>query len=357
MYKLIRPLVFSQDAEQAHDMVWKLGILASYLKLHKALSLLYSFEHPSLKTEVFGLSFLNPVGLASGFLKNAQLLDFMGSLGFGFMEVRTVTPKPQEGNPKPRIFRLTQDQALINRLGFSNEGAALLRKQLAEQKHRDDYVIGVSIGKNRDTPNTKALDDYEQCFHVLSDFADYVVVNVSSPNTPGLRELQEQYFLKKLLNRLQELNRTQKKPVLLKMAPDLSEDQLSVIIKIVQETGTSGIIATNTTTARHGLKTSPSKLYALGEGGLSGKPIQERSTAVIRFIYEKSQGTIPIIGVGGIFSAEDAYEKIRAGASLLQLYTGLVYEGPGVVKRIKQGLVRLLLRDGFSSIAQAVGKG
>ena len=357
MYKLIRPLVFRQDAEQAHGAMQKLGILASRFKLHKAFSLLYSFEHPSLKTEVFGLSFLNPIGLAAGFLKNAQLLNFMSSLGFGFVEIGTITPKPQEGNPKPRIFRLAKDQALLNRLGFHNEGMIRLKEQLEARKSRDDRVVGVSIGKNKDTPNAKALFDYVQCFNVLSGFADYVVINVSSPNTPGLRELQEQSSLRNLLQRLQELNKKQQKPILVKIAPDLTEDQLNGIVKIVQETGISGIIATNTTIARHGLKTSPRKLQAMGKGGLSGKPLQKRSTAVIRFIYEKSQGKIPIIGVGGIFSAEDAYEKIRAGASLVQLYTGLVYEGPGLIKHIKQGLVQLLLRDGFFSIGQAVGKG
>jgi len=355
LYHLIRPLLFCQDAERVHDAVYQLGILLSQVKIQKALSPLYSFEHPVLETQAFGLSFPNPIGLSSGFCKDTQLLDVLHSLGFGFVEIRTVSPQPQEGNPKPRLFRLPHDCALINRLGFSNIGVQRLKEQLQAWRNKNAFLVGASIVKGRDTPNEQAFKDYRQCFEALKEYVDYVAINVSSPNTPGVRDLQGETFLSEIFGRLQEVNRSPSKPLLLKIAPDLTHDQLNAIIRIVQETGISGIIATNTTTSRQGLLTSSAKLGAIGQGGLSGQPLKERATAVIRHIYKQSQGTIPIIGVGGVFSAEDAYEKIRAGASLVQLYTGLVYEGPGLVKRIKQGLVRLLLRDGFSSIQEAVG--
>jgi len=293
-----------------------------------------------LERKVFGLTFKNPVGLAAGFDKNAAFYKELESCGFGFIEIGTITPVAQPGNDKPRLFRLKSDQAVINRMGFNNGGIIEAVKNL---KHRNPgMIIGGNIGKNKVTPNEKAFSDYALCFEGLFDSVDYFVVNVSSPNTPNLRELQEKEPLTELLVGLMAINKTKStpKPILLKIAPDLSNDQLLDIIEIVKTSGIDGVIATNTTISRDNLKATQSTLDKIGQGGLSGKPLGKRSTEVIRFLFENSGGSFPIIGVGGIHSPEDALEKIEAGASLIQLYTGFIYEGPGLVKRINKALIK-----------------
>jgi dihydroorotate dehydrogenase len=291
-----------------------------------------------LERELFGIKFPNPVGLAAGFDKQASFYKEFASLGFGFIEVGTITPKGQPGNPQPRMFRLPKDEGLINRMGFNNHGLEVARKQL-EGRDRS-FIIGGNIGKNKETPNENALDDYLECFHQLHDLVDYFVVNVSSPNTPGLRELQDKEPLLRILNALKSENTKLQspKPILLKIAPDLTDSQLDDIVEIVDESEIEGIIATNTTIAREGLN-SDEKLLAEA-GGLSGKPVRERSTEVIRYLHQKSNGSFPIIGVGGIHSAKDALEKLEAGASLVQIYTGLIYEGPALIKQINKALLK-----------------
>ena len=302
--------------------------------------LLFKVSHPQLKREVFGIKFENPVGLAAGFDKDAKLFDELASFGFGFMEIGTVTPLPQDGNPKPRLFRLKEDNALINRMGFNNEGIEAAVARLRRKK--SNIIIGGNIGKNKLTPNDKAVDDYEICFEKLFPYVDYFVVNVSSPNTPGLRDLQEKEPLTALLNSLQKLNnkKENRKPILLKIAPDLSNDQLDDIIAIVAETKIDGVVATNTTIDRSGLKTKAKALDRVGEGGLSGIPLKKRSTAVIKYLHKKSNKALPIIGVGGIHSAKDALEKLDAGATLVQVYTGFIYEGPALIKRINKAILK-----------------
>ena len=336
MYKLfIRPFLFSLDPEKAHHFTFK------YLKfLHKIplvpllIRKIYNVEHPSLHREVFGLHFKNPIGLAAGLDKDAKLYKELANLGFGFIEIGTITPKPQLGNPKKRLFRLIEDQGIINRMGFNNEGVEAAVKRL---KKNTNVLIGGNIGKNKTTPNEEAVNDYLICFEQLFNYVDYFVVNVSSPNTPNLRTLQEKEPLKQLLSTLQNTNLTHKnpKPILLKIAPDLTDEQLLDIIEIVQETHIAGVIATNTTIGREGLVSDNQK----ETGGLSGKPLKSRSTEVIRFLSEKSNHAFPIIGVGGIFSETDALEKLEAGASLIQLYTGFIYEGAGLIKRINKQLI------------------
>ena len=336
MYRnLIKPILFLGDPEWIHYFVF--GLIRWIHKipgLSFLIRSLYQVNDPRLEREVFGIRFKNPVGLAAGFDKDAKLYQELSNFGFGFIEIGTLTPKGQDGNPKKRLFRLPQDEGLINRMGFNNEGVAAAIPRLQKNKH---IIIGGNIGKNKITPNEKAVEDYIQCFKTLYPYVDYFVVNVSSPNTPNLRALQEKKPLTDLLNTLQKLNQaTEKlKPILLKIAPDLTEEQLLDIIEIVQVTNTDGVIATNTTLSREGLQ-SPNKSET---GGLSGKPLSHRSTDVIRFLSKKSNNAFPIIGVGGIHSPEDALEKIKAGASLVQLYTGFVYEGPGVVKRINKFLM------------------
>lgn len=336
MYKLfIRPFLFSLDPEKAHHFTFK------YLKfIHKIplvpllIRKIYNVEHPSLHRKVFGLHFKNPIGLAAGLDKDAKLYKELANLGFGFIEIGTITPKPQLGNPKKRLFRLIEDQGIINRMGFNNEGVEAAVKRL---KKNTNVLIGGNIGKNKTTPNEEAVNDYLICFEQLFNYVDYFVVNVSSPNTPNLRILQEKEPLKQLLSTLQNTNLTHKnpKPILLKIAPDLTDEQLLDIIEIVQETHIAGVIATNTTIGREGLVSDNQK----ETGGLSGKPLKNRSTEVIRFLSEKSNHAFPIIGVGGIFSETDALEKLEAGASLIQLYTGFIYEGAGLIKRINKQLI------------------
>ena len=340
MYKaLLKPLFFQLDAERAHHLVFNNLKRAHQLPGTAALMRsLYDYRHPSLEREVFGLKFRNPVGLAAGFDKNALLTDELAALGFGFVEIGTVTPRPQPGNPVPRLFRLPQDEALVNRMGFNNEGAAAAAIRLRQR--RSDILIGGNIGKNKDTPNEQAADDYVACVEALHEVVDYFVVNVSSPNTPNLRQLQEREPLIHLLQRVQERNQSLPKPrpLLLKIAPDLTDGQLDDILLIARETHLSGLVATNTTISRDDLQTPAGQVAALGAGGVSGRPLRRRATEVIQYLHRNSQGALPIIGVGGIHSAQDAQEKLAAGASLVPLYTGFIYEGPSLVKRINQTL-------------------
>jgi dihydroorotate dehydrogenase len=342
MYKsLIRPLLFLMDPEKVHHLVFelirflfKLPLVAYFFKKS------YVLEDPRLERKVFGLTFKNPVGIAAGFDKNAELTDELAAMGFGFVEIGTLTPKAQPGNDKPRMFRLPADKGLINRLGFNNKGALDAVKRL--KNRRENILIGGNIGKNKVTPNEQAVSDYLACFDALFDVVDYFAVNVSSPNTPGLRDLQEKEPLRQLLETLQtrNLSRQQPKPILLKIAPDLTDSQLDDIIDIVLSTRIAGVIATNTTIDRSGLRTDAGQVNAIGAGGLSGAPLFRRSTEVIRYLHQKSGGAFPIIGVGGISSPEEALEKLRAGASLVQLYTGFIYEGPGIAKKINQAILR-----------------
>ena len=341
MYKsLFRKTLFRLNAESAHNFTF--GALKVLFQLPFVKSIFYAsynVNHPSLEREVFGIKFKNPVGMAAGFDKNAKLVNEFSFMGFGFIEIGTVTPKPQAGNEKPRLFRLPSDQALINRMGFNNDGVQKIARRL--KNRYTSVVIGGNIGKNKVTPNENALDDYLICLNDLYDVVDYFTVNVSSPNTPGLRELQEKEPLKRLLKALIQEAETKPKrnPILLKIAPDLTEAQLDDIIEIVSETGVDGIIATNTTIDRSNLATPEDEVSKIGAGGLSGRPLTGRSTEIIKYIHTKSNGSIPIVGVGGIHSAQDALEKLDAGASLVQLYTGYVYEGPSLVKSINQKII------------------
>jgi len=345
MYSLIKPLLFKFDPEKVHHFV-----TASLKRFNRfpggaALSRsLWGIDDTRLEKEVFGLKFKNPVGLAAGFDKNAELMGEMANLGFGFVEIGTVTPLPQPGNPMPRMFRLPDDNALINRMGFNNDGMDVVAERLAAFRKtaaggKKNLVIGGNIGKNKITPNEDAVTDYVKCFDRLFDVVDYFVVNVSSPNTPGLRALQEKEPLMQLLNTLQQRNPKNgvSRPILLKIAPDLTDEQLDDIVEIVKQTGIAGIIATNTTISREGLMSKDA--LKIETGGLSGKPLTKRSTEVIRYLSKKSNGAFPIIGVGGIHSPEDAIEKLNAGASLVQLYTGFIYEGPGLIGRINKKIL------------------
>ena len=337
MYKLlIRPILFCFDPEKVHYFTFSLIRIVSKIPGFTAIfRALYVVNDKRLETEVFGLTFKNPVGLAAGFDKDATLYKELSNFGFGFIEIGTLTPKGQEGNPKKRLFRLKADQAIINRMGFNNGGVLEAVERL---KSNTNVLIGGNIGKNKLTPNEEATSDYEICFDALYDYVDYFVVNVSSPNTPNLRALQDKEPLTQLLQTLQNKNiiKVSPKPILLKIAPDLTDEQLLDIIDIMAETKIAGLIATNTTLSREGLLSEDK-----GEtGGLSGKPLKNRSTEVIRFLAEKSNRAFPIIGVGGIHSAEDAIEKLEAGASLIQLYTGFIYEGPALVKAINKAILK-----------------
>ena len=303
---------------------------------------------PRLETKLFGLTFPNPVGLAAGFDKDALLYNELEYVGFGFVEIGTVTPLPQDGNPKPRLFRLPEDEALINRMGFNNKGVSHVVEQLKSRKTK--IIIGGNIGKNKVTPNEEAISDYEKCFDALYPYVDYFVVNVSSPNTPNLRDLQEKEPLTALLNHVMERNRTtgNPKPLLLKIAPDLTDGQLDDIVDIVKDTGIDGVIATNTTIAREPLTTEKNEVDAIGNGGLSGQPLTSRSTEVIRHLHLKSNGSFPIIGVGGIASGKDAEEKLKAGASLVQVYSGYVYEGPSLPSKINKHLLQTGYDGGYA---------
>ncbi|AMQ00109.1 Dihydroorotate dehydrogenase [Pedobacter cryoconitis] len=342
MYRLIKPLFFKFDPEKVHYfVVQRLKWFHEHFPLGKTIiRSSFDIHVKGLEREVFGIKFRNPVGLAAGFDKNGEYIEALSDLGFGFIEVGTVTPLPQPGNDQPRMFRLTEDEAIINRMGFNNKGVDTLAERLRVLKLKDkSIVIGGNIGKNKNTPNEDAVSDYVKCFDRLFDVVDYFVVNVSSPNTPGLRALQEKEPLTLLLKTLQERNHKDgiSRPILLKIAPDLTNEQLDDIVAIVMESGIAGVIATNTTIDRSGLTTAAT--VANEAGGLSGKPLTVRSTEVIRYLSQKSNKAFPIIGVGGIHSPQDAKDKIEAGASLVQLYTGFIYEGPGIVKRICKALV------------------
>ncbi|MCA0957870.1 quinone-dependent dihydroorotate dehydrogenase [Muricauda ruestringensis] len=342
MYKfLIRPVLFLLDAEAAHHFSFSAIKLFSKLGFGGIFRSVFAMDDPRLEREVFGVKFKNPVGLAAGFDKDAKLYNEFSDFGFGFVEIGTVTPKPQLGNPKKRLFRLLEDKAIINRMGFNNNGVFEAVEQL-KKKHR--VIVGGNIGKNKVTANQDAIKDYLICFEALFEHVDYFVVNVSSPNTPGLRELQDKEPLTKLLKKLKSHNgklakklNKKEKPILLKIAPDLTDDQLLDIISIVTDTQIEGVIATNTTIERTDLKSH--LILTEEKGGLSGKPLTQRSTAVIRFLSEKSNKAFPIIGVGGIHSPEDAMEKLEAGADLVQLYTGFIYEGPGLIKKINKAIL------------------
>jgi dihydroorotate dehydrogenase len=341
MYRIVRFFLFLFNPEFIHHITFKIikigGMIPGKMWSWR---LIFKVKDTRLEREVFGLKFDNPVGLAAGFDKDAKLFDELASFGFGFIEIGTVTPLPQDGNPKPRLFRLKDDSGLINRMGFNNQGIEAVVARLRRKK--SDIIIGGNIGKNKVTPNEEAANDYAICFEKLFPYVDYFAVNVSSPNTPGLRDLQEKAPLTALLNSLQELNNKKdiRKPILLKIAPDLTNEQLDDIITIVADTKIDGVIATNTTIDRSGLKTDKNKVDAIGNGGLSGKPVGLRSTEVIKYLADKSNRAFPIIGVGGIHSAEDALEKLDAGATLLQVYTGFIYEGPSLVKRINKAILK-----------------
>lgn len=345
MYKHIKPLLFKFDPEQIHDLITKgLKQINAIGGVKHLIRKKFQLNDPRLERRLLGLHFKNPVGLAAGFDKNATSIAELAQFGFGFIEIGTVTPLPQPGNEKPRLFRLPSDQALINRMGFNNQGVDVVADRLSHIK-RNGLIIGGNIGKNKSTPNEQAVNDYLICFNRLFDVVDYFVVNVSSPNTPNLRDLQEKEPLKHLLHTLQSHNKKNSisRPILLKIAPDLNHSQLDDIIEIVQETKIAGIIATNTTLSHQGL-TSPNDLITQ-MGGLSGLPLKNRSTEVIRYLSQQSNHTFTIIGVGGIHSPEDALEKLDAGASLIQLYTGFIYEGPGLVKRILKKILNNILEQ------------
>lgn len=340
MYKsIIRPILFSFHPEKAHHLTFNiLRILHSIPGVTPIVRSAFSVKDKSLEREVFGIKFPNPVGLAAGFDKDAKLFGPLSAYGFGFIEIGTLTPVGQPGNPKPRMFRLPKDKGLINRMGFNNQGVENAVQRL--KGRNPEYIIGGNIGKNKVTPNEEATADYIKSFEALFDYVDYFVVNVSSPNTPNLRELQDKKPLTELLTTLESKNaeKPTRKPILLKIAPDITDGQLEDIVAIVRQSGIDGVIATNTTIDRSGLTTAKEEVEAIGAGGLSGAPVKDKSTDVIAKLSKLSNGEFPIIAVGGIFTAKDAREKLDAGASLVQVYTGFIYEGPAMVKRILKGL-------------------
>jgi len=338
--KLVFPFLKRIDPEKVHYAMMDLLVFAHKVPFGSAIiRSIFSIEDKRLEREVFGLKFKNPIGLAAGFDKNAKWIDELSNIGFGFIEIGTVTPKAQNGNPVPRLFRLAEDDAIINRMGFNNEGSIKAADLLKLKKSK--LTIGGNIGKNKLTSNEEALSDYLIAFDDLHPYVDYFVVNVSSPNTPGLRELQDKKPLSKILNSLKKANSKKEiqRPILLKIAPDLTESQLDDIVEITLETKIDGLIATNTTIAREPLKTSSKLVSEIGAGGLSGKPVKDKSTAVIAYLSKKSKGAFSIIGVGGIQTTEDALEKLEAGAALVQVYSGFIYEGPGMIKRICKGIL------------------
>lgn len=350
MYSFLRKILFLLPAETAHYVSMNLLKAAcSVLPLRSLIARQFSLNDSRLRTQAFGLSFKNPVGLGAGFDKNAKYLRELKALGFGFVEIGTVTPKPQAGNDQPRLFRLKKDKALINRMGFNNDGVDVIAGRLkywrSNQKPKTtnyQLLIGGNIGKNKSTPNEEAWKDYDICFNALHPYVDFFVVNVSSPNTPGLRELQEKESLRKILLHLQMINNAKAfaKPILLKIAPDLTQEQIDDVIDLALEIQLDGLVATNTTISREQLQTPNAKLQTIGAGGLSGKPLTHRATDVVRYIHQKTSGAIPVIGSGGIFTGGDAAEKFNSGATLIEVWTGFIYEGPGIVKRICKHLAQ-----------------
>jgi dihydroorotate dehydrogenase len=351
----VRPLLFKMPAETAHEIgIETLKIGLSSKLAQDFLAKRFAFVEGNGELERFGLTFKNPLGVAAGFDKNGVVVNGLAALGFGFVEVGTVTFNPQKGNQKPRLFRLPEDKALINRLGFNNEGTPRVVERLKNIQPR--CILGVNIGKNKDVPNEEAIENYLQSFDLAREVADYIAVNVSSPNTPDLRRLQQADSLENLLSALQKRNQELKaKPLLVKIAPDLSEAEIEAITDICLRKNLAGIIATNTTVSRAGLQTSSIKVAKIGAGGLSGKPLEQRSNEVIRQIYKYSKGKLPIIGVGGIFSARDAFEKIASGACLIQAYTGFIYHGFSFARDVNSGLARILKEKGFENLDEAIG--
>ncbi|MDQ3556655.1 MAG: quinone-dependent dihydroorotate dehydrogenase [Gemmatimonadota bacterium] len=360
-YRLLRPLLFRLPAEAAHHLGGRaMRAALATARARAAARRIFEVTSPALRSELWGISFTNPVGLAAGFDKTGELFNALGALGFGFIEIGTVTALAQPGNPAPRLFRLPTDRALLNRMGFNNPGAEAFARRLAAGSI--EPVLGVNLGKSRMTPLAEAEGDYLRSLELLERWARYLVINVSSPNTPGLRALQDARPLRRLLRtmvaRAAELASERgepPRPLLLKIAPDLSDAGVDEAVEIAREEGAAGIVATNTTLSRAGLRTPAARLGALGAGGISGTPVRARALEVVRRVFRRTGGDLPVVGVGGIFGAEDAYAYIRAGASLVQLYTGLVYGGPATVRTINQGLVRLLRRDGHPVVADAVG--
>jgi dihydroorotate dehydrogenase len=357
---LVRRLLFSLPPETAHELALHSLSLLRPKFINEVIARRYAAES-STPIHRFGISFKNPVGLAAGFDKNGVALPALAALGFGFIEAGTVTFHAQPGNPRPRLFRLPEDKALINRAGFNNSGAAAFVKRVAHL--RLSCVLGVSIGKSKITPLEQATEDYLASFETVYDVADYIAVNVSSPNTPQLRQLQQSEQLSALLSALQERNRALQQarqrarpvPLLVKLSPDLTSEDLEMIVDVIVRLGIDGLIATNTTIARDHLITDRARVAALGEGGLSGAPLRAKSTQMVAQLYRLTKGKIPIVGVGGIFTAEDAWEKISAGASLVQLYTGFIYRGPGIAREINEGLQQILIREGLPNLDAAVG--
>jgi dihydroorotate dehydrogenase len=343
MYKLIiRPILFRIDPEKVHHIIVRFVQLGFCIPgVPQLIKRIYTLEHPKLKRTVFGLTFKNPVGLAAGFDKNASFYNQFANFGFSFIEIGTVTPKAQPGNPKPRLFRFPSDSAIINRMGFNNHGVRKTVQNLKKRKTK--IIIGGNIGKNTTTPNNLAVDDYINTFNELYYYVDYLVVNVSCPNISDLHELQNKDSLTEILTRLlkEREDKTMAKPVLLKISPDLNFNQIDEVIEMVNEIKIDGLVVSNTTTGRYDLSTPTDKINAIGNGGMSGKPLRKRSTEMIRYIHQKTNGSIPIIGVGGIMTPEDALEKLNAGASLVQIYSGFIYEGPAIVKRINKAVLSL----------------
>ena len=358
---LLRPILFRLPPETAHELALHSLSLGLRPRVVRKIITSRLSHSPCGSLQRFTLTFANPVGLAAGFDKDGIALQGLAALGFGFIEAGTVTCQPQPGNVRPRLFRLPLDKALINRAGFNNDGAEAFVARV--KKHRPDSILGVSIGKSKATPIEDAVSDYLKCFETIHPVADYIAVNVSSPNTPGLRELQRADQLESLLNALQKRNqeltaehsRKMAVPLLVKIAPDLNQEDLEMIVDVAKRANVAGIIATNTSVERGGLRTPPAKVDACGEGGLSGAPLRSRSTQIIAHLYRLTRGSMNLIGVGGIFTAEDAWEKICAGASLVQLYTGFIYEGPSIAREINDGLAKILETEGFRSLDEAVG--
>lgn len=366
MYQFVRRLFFLLSPEAAHHFAMTgLRLLCSAGFLRNIVRKRFQ-PKGGLATSLFNLSFPNPVGLGAGFDKNAKYLRELEVLGFGFVEIGTVTPRPQAGNEKPRLFRLPADGALINRMGFNNDGVDVVAARLKKwrkafgvrslgagvessktsnvRRQTSNLIIGGNIGKNKTTPNEEAWKDYEICFRALHPYVDFFVVNVSSPNTPGLRELQEKEALKKILTHLQAMNKTfaQQRPILLKIAPDLTLEQIDDVIDLAKEIALDGLVATNTTISREGLQTATTEVGTIGAGGLSGQPLKQRSTEIVRYIHQKTNGRIPLIGSGGVFTAADASEKLASGADLVEVWTGFIYEGPAIVRKICKGLQRVV---------------
>jgi dihydroorotate dehydrogenase len=358
---LLRPLFFLLPAETAHHLSMKVFTFFMSINVFRHwVERAFHYESPRLRTNVAGVELENPLGLAAGFDKDGKWFEELPALGFGFIEIGTVTGEPQGGNPRPRLFRLPKDKALINRMGFNNDGAEAAERRV---RHRsDDLVLGINIGKSKVVPNERAVEDYLKSFHLLADYADYVVVNVSSPNTPGLRELQASEPLKKLLSQLADANRelaaergSSPKPIFVKLAPDLHMDAALEAVDIARECGLAGIIATNTTNSRDDLETSAARIDEIGAGGLSGQPLTVRSRAFVAKLYERAAGDLPIIGVGGVMSPEDAWQMILHGASAVQVYTGFIYGGPGFVRDILEYVDARLEERGVTSVAEVVG--